>query len=65
MGVGGDLYCWGDREHGQSVVPLGYDVQVHAVALGAAHTCVVDEDAVVGCWGDDFYDQVHVPKVAQ
>lgn len=61
------LYCWGDDSHGQlganatdtiAMIPLpvigvpsGAMIGVVDVAAGAHHTCAVQHDGKVACWG--------------
>lgn len=65
----GELWCWGDNEYGQ----LGDGTQesrdlpvrvrrigdgVRAVATGEAHSCAINRDGRVLCWGKGFHGQL-------
>ena len=62
----GTLWCWGFGESGQlgngmsqgSSVPVqvvGLSAKVVAVAAGFAHTCAIDLNGQVWCWGENVY----------
>ena len=69
-----ELWCWGlnaDRQLGAesnfSIAPYGYepipvetDARWQAVAAGARHTCGIDEEAELHCWGDNERGQLGV-----
>ena len=65
--AGGRLYCWGDDTHLQTSVTnattprevnTAIDSTPVAVATGRAHTCYLDEDGAVYCFGDDEFGQL-------
>ncbi|HEX8630158.1 MAG TPA: hypothetical protein VF755_18525, partial [Catenuloplanes sp.] len=72
----GELWCWGANASGQlgvnsaaadSLVPVRVTAraplagrELLQVDAGAAHTCVVDGDGEVYCWGENEYGQLGV-----
>lgn len=65
----GGLWCWGDNAGGQlgtgagptvqlaaARVPIGDDVR--EVACGEAHTCALDGDGALWCWGRNDHGQL-------
>lgn len=67
------LWCWGDNRDGQlglgdlsdrgAPVRLAGDVPMAAIAVdaGNAHTCAIDGDGAVWCWGDNGRGQLALP----
>ena len=53
LGGGGDCWCWGQTE-----VPAGSYTQVSG---GLYHTCGLQSDGILLCWGDNTYGQTTVP----
>jgi alpha-tubulin suppressor-like RCC1 family protein len=65
----GEVYCWGRNDLGQlgqewnsfsSNVPLrvdGLKEPVKSLAVGGYHTCVLQSDGTVACWGYNRYGQ--------
>ncbi len=60
----GSLWCWGRNDAGQLGVGEGVDQALRprevvsdaswkSVALGAAHTCGIQDDDTMWCWGDN------------
>ena len=46
--------CWGLNDFGQSTVPMQFSFEAAIFcAAGAYHTCCLDEDHLVLCWGMD------------
>jgi alpha-tubulin suppressor-like RCC1 family protein len=73
---GGDVACWGWDDYGQlgdANSPAGDSApgtivtvtpgagRARALAAGAYHTCAIDDDARVVCWGQGRAGQVGVP----
>lgn len=68
--INGAVVCWGDNRTGQTgarthsrarpslpvIVPN--IVQAVSVAAGAEHSCAVQEDGQVLCWGDNHFGQL-------
>jgi alpha-tubulin suppressor-like RCC1 family protein len=56
------LDAWGNGASGQTAVPSAAfeeeDDQVASMSFGAAHGCLIDDDGVMLCWGDNAYAQV-------
>lgn len=69
------LRCWGDNQYGQLGIGPGCGVTYFApqvvpgivasdeLALGMQHTCVVDLDGALFCWGDNSQGQLGVAGV--
>lgn len=70
-GLGPEVQCWGANESGQCGAPVETTIvstptkvpnlvpgPYQALALGAAHSCVLAADGRVQCWGDDADGQV-------
>jgi hypothetical protein len=55
----GNIECWGQDAYGQSSPPEGIFIDV---ALGAYHTCALDESGDIECWGQDAYGQSSPPE---
>jgi hypothetical protein len=68
----GGVMCWGANDHGQlgdgtttdravptTVVGL---TRPRQLACGGMHTCVIDLDDVLWCWGDNTRGQLGVPS---
>jgi alpha-tubulin suppressor-like RCC1 family protein len=63
--VGGDVACWGDNHEGQigngqmGAAPVSSPASVSgltdaiAIAAGRAHSCAIQTDGSVVCWGND------------
>ncbi|HRZ80790.1 MAG TPA: hypothetical protein P5044_12335, partial [bacterium] len=59
----GDAYCWGSNITGQlgngtkedSLIPVkvSFDagIKIRSISCGHRHTCALDEDGKVYCWG--------------
>jgi alpha-tubulin suppressor-like RCC1 family protein len=75
----GDAFCWGQGNDGQlgndstsnSNVPVQVDTSVmgtgdsvEAIAPSPTHTCVLDTQGNVWCWGDNTYGEVGVGQDA-
>lgn len=66
----GIVYCWGRGVFGQlgqgdysnkdvpTMVLLEGGVQATSIAVGASHSCAVDSNQKVQCWGDNYYGQI-------
>ena len=63
------VWCWGNNVAGQlggatpddtseAAVAVSVDAAIHAVACGANHTCALDADARVWCWGANAIGQL-------
>lgn len=62
--------CWGNNESGQvgngsrSITPVSLPVLVmgvstpRSIAAAAAHTCAVENDGIVKCWGSNAFGQL-------
>ena len=68
----GDIYCWGQNEGGEMLVP---DVTLNdptkldtgtltwqSIALGVHHMCGLATDSQVYCWGLDIYGETGGPE---
>ena len=70
LSSGGILWCWGANGYGQlgdgstsnrsRPVRVEWDRETgfRQVAMGHAHTCAVDGDGVLACWGDNTFGQL-------
>jgi alpha-tubulin suppressor-like RCC1 family protein len=71
----GGIYCWGENSSGQlgddnapadsgTAVPAGGNGDLNGVAVqvaaGEAHTCALDYDGSVFCWGDNSAGQLGI-----
>jgi alpha-tubulin suppressor-like RCC1 family protein len=64
----GDVWCWGDNDHGQlgdgstttrpSPVVVATPRSVQALTAGSFHTCAVTSSGSLLCWGSNDVDQV-------
>ena len=66
----GNLYCWGSNRDGKlgynSTQPFSlFPIEVNAlhtkarlVSAGSSHTCIVDTDENLWCWGDGSFGQI-------
>ncbi len=73
----GSLYCWGNNDHGQlgtwdtqdryfpSRVDYPEGVTWVQVATGFSHTCALDSNGNIWCWGDNSYYQAGTDSVSQ
>ncbi|MDX9719879.1 MAG: hypothetical protein RBU37_03965 [Myxococcota bacterium] len=64
------VYCWGDNQYGQlgngtstdSSLPVrvtfGSGIKLVAISAGDWHTCAIDEDQQVWCWGRNDLGQI-------
>jgi alpha-tubulin suppressor-like RCC1 family protein len=66
---GGALYCWGDNRFGQlgnnsnqdshtSPVASAQSGSFSAVASGGSHSCAIDTNGALWCWGSNNADQL-------
>ncbi len=75
--VDGKLYCWGANYNGQ--VGVGYAEKLVSslqliknrdstgwisVSVGNVHTCAIDENLQLWCWGDNYYGEYGEPGVS-
>jgi len=62
-----NIRCWGWQEFGQSLPPqdgsLGNDVK--GVSCGARHSCGLDRNKSVHCWGSNTYGQLDTSRPLQ
>lgn len=65
----GGLWCWGRNDHAQLGIGAGGDASDSAervgersdwksITSGATHSCAIDEDDKLWCWGDDRQGQI-------
>lgn len=54
----GELACWGDNSHGQTVEWGGY----RQVSAGVQHTCALADSGGLACWGRNWEGQVDAPS---
>ena len=65
----GSLLCWGDGDYGQlgngeesgSTIPVkveGIDQPVVSIAVGDYHSCAIDSESSVWCWGSNRFGQL-------
>ncbi|HRZ80308.1 MAG TPA: hypothetical protein P5044_09890, partial [bacterium] len=67
------VYCWGNNSSGQlgnnstveSYTPVAVDLTgvlkdktIKSISVGGAHTCVIDSDGLIYCWGNNKYGQL-------
>lgn len=67
------VYCWGNNGNGQlgnnstveSYTPVAVDLTgvlkdktIKLISAGGAHTCVIDSDGIIYCWGSNKYGQL-------
>jgi hypothetical protein len=68
----GTVYCWGNNDKGQlgdgtqtsSPTPVrvvGLPEKISRIVAGGAHTCALDVEGGVWCWGDNTFGQLGVP----
>jgi alpha-tubulin suppressor-like RCC1 family protein len=76
----GQLGCWGTESQGElgdgdppttqtgtgpAATPnIGLATSASAIATGAAHTCMVDQNRAITCWGDDSSGQLGIALTA-
>jgi alpha-tubulin suppressor-like RCC1 family protein len=71
VSISGGLYCWGHNGSGQlgdetnqdSSVPVSvtrFEYDWIAVAAGGSHTCGLDVEGNVFCWGDNAHGQLGI-----
>ena len=60
-GSGRPVYCWGSDPYGEASPPSG---DFLAIATGLHHSCGIDADNAVQCWGDDSAGQTDVPYLS-
>ena len=69
---GGNVRCWGsgttvgncngsEWDCGQSIVPDDLELPVRQVSAGYHHTCAIQNDNQIRCWGHNQYGQLDVP----
>ncbi len=69
IGTGGTAKCWGSNNSGQlgngtttdSPIPIdvsGLTSGTTAIALGVEHTCALDTDGRIKCWGSNNYGKL-------
>lgn len=69
--LGGSVYCWGGTSKGQlgtgfvrrftatlSPVRIAFDRPLHALDVGATHSCALTSEGSAVCWGDNSWQQV-------
>lgn len=59
--LAGEVTCWGDDTYGQSTPPDTLLEPVGAIALGEAHTCAIEGDGTLACWGQNDEAQRAAP----
>ncbi len=76
VGTDGAVYCWGSNREGKlgngtdqfesnRAVPVtGLDLPVRWLAAGSNHTCAVDDNNGLWCWGDGSYGQIGLKPFA-
>ncbi|NLY53103.1 MAG: ABC transporter permease subunit [Firmicutes bacterium] len=60
----GQLYVWGDPEHGMLRIPA-YQGQIKALAAGKSNLAVLLDNGQVVIWGDNHYKQLELPEKVQ
>ena len=68
----GDIYCWGNGDHGQlgngnftdsslpALVSLPTGKSALEVSMGGNHACAILDDGEVYCWGDNYASRLGV-----
>ena len=62
----GDLYCWGENDHGQvgngsttdQTKPVRILEHAASVSLGSHHSTAIMENGDLYCWGWNYYGQI-------
>ena len=59
-----ELKCFGWQEFGQSLPPRDRPLgkKVNGVACGSRHSCALDQNSSVVCWGSNTYGQLDVSR---
>jgi alpha-tubulin suppressor-like RCC1 family protein len=68
----GKAYCWGHNGYGQLGIgsdeekrnepgAVDTDLRFEAISAGREHTCAVDGDGRIHCWGDNRHGELGVP----
>lgn len=65
--AGGEAWCWGENEFGETgrppsldvlPAPVETDLRFRAIAAGSKHTCAVTEEGEAWCWGRNDFGQL-------
>src|SRR5687768_13668376 len=59
------VVVWGDKDSGQTTLPVAAHTGVTAVAAGNVHTVALKTDGSVVAWGDNGFGQTTLPVAAQ
>ena len=57
----GTLFCWGNDDYKQSHLDPGIESKVAIVKAGDWHTCAINYESQLGCWGDNSHGQNDIP----
>lgn len=72
LGASG-MRCWGTEDKGalgngaplaessDQALPVALTTEIKQVAVGGGHTCALDANSDVKCWGDNAFGQLGVP----
>ncbi len=60
----GQSFCSGANDYGQSTPPSGIQISPRPgmISAGGRHTCAIDVNSAVKCWGQNSYKQTDIPK---
>ena len=57
----GNLFCWGNDDHGQCEIDPSFELDIILVEAGDWHTCAINKLRKMGCWGLNSNGQTEIP----